>query len=511
MKFRQIFISCKAYNITDMKRYLLALLLLGGWAAGATAKTYPYPSPLRMTVIESVAYEVYKSQIDSIVNIVGPKEIDLLWAKTPSNKEADLARYITLRERRKCTYDFIYPRNDEKRLAARQRIDTQFQDSIDAILMLYPGMTGRYTQRLLLSPRGELCSKAQYDSLVVKGLAMYRKKLANPAIDLHNDDIAALQSTLSDYELHELIRFACLKPAYKQTQEIWRILDKNDLTQYYDFERAYPELYHFVQKETVAKELYKNDPQRLMQAFNSLQKEMPDTYRAYLLLMMQHKGNLIDSNQLYTIVDGKIITRPEYVDTLSGSEEARGYGKYRLVCREVDTFSVVELYKYAHSPKTIEYIEKNPGKFEEDGGDIQIISITNRRCKKTVHIEYFDGWAKSHRKSIESYPTEEDCYFVTIPVSPTSVAYLFFSCSYEQFGYVTVVLSTDKDIAIVYQKRSIERAMTKNSAGQYDRVPLYVTKPLSEYTDPNSGDIECYEDAIVVENGKLVYKRNAEP
>lgn len=490
-----------------MKRYLLALLLLGGWAAGATAKTYPYPSPLRMTIIESVAYEVYKSQIDSIVNIVGPKEIDLLWAKTPSNKEADLARYITLRERRKCTYDFIYPRNDEKRLAARQRIDTQFQDSIDAILMLYPGMTGRYTQYLLLSPRGELCSKAQYDSLVVKGLAMYRKKLANPAIDLHNDDIAALQSTLSDYELHEHIRFASLKQTYMQTQKIWRILDKNDLTQYYDFVQAYPELYHFVQKETVAKELYKNNPQRLMQALNSLQKEMPDTYRAYLLLMMRHKGNLIDSNQLYTIADGKIIARPEYVDTLSGSEEARGYGEYRLMCREVDTFSVVELYKYAYSDYWKKVLEEDPDAIE-DGGDIQIISITNRRCKKTVHIEYFDGWAKSHRKSTESYPTEEDCYFVTIPVSPTSVAYLFFSCSYEQFGYVTVVLSTDKDIAIVYQKRSIVSAMTKNSAGQYDRIPLLVEMPSTEYT---GSTVQCYEDAIVVEDGKLVYKRNAEP
>ena len=490
-----------------MKRYLLALLLLGGWAAGATAKTYPYPSPLRMTIIESVAYEVYKSQIDSIVNIVGPKEIDLLWAKTPSNKEADLARYITLRERRKCTYDFIYPRNDEKRLAARQRIDTQFQDSIDAILMLYPGMTGRYTQYLLLSPRGELCSKAQYDSLVVKGLAMYRKKLANPAIDLHNDDIAALQSTLSDYELHEHIRFASLKQTYMQTQKIWRILDKNDLTQYYDFVQAYPELYHFVQKETVAKELYKNNPQRLMQALNSLQKEMPDTYRAYLLLMMQHKGNLIDSNQLYTIANGKIIARPEYVDTLSGSEKARGYGEYRLMCREVDTFSVVELYKYAYSDYWKKVLEEDPDAIE-DGGDIQIISITNRRCKKTVHIEYFDGWAKSHQESTESYPTEEDCYFVTIPVSPTSVAYLFFSCSYEQFGYVTVVLSTDKDIAIVYQKRSIVSAMTKNSAGQYDRIPLLVEMPSTEYT---GSTVQCYEDAIVVENGKLVYKRNAEP
>ena len=252
---------------------------------------------------------------------------------------------------------------------------------------------------------------------------------------IHNDDIAALQSTLSDYELHEHIRFASLKQTYMQTQKIWRILDKNDLTQYYDFVQAYPELYHFVQKETVAKELYKNNPQRLMQALNSLQKEMPDTYRAYLLLMMQHKGNLIDSNQLYTIANGKIIARPEYVDTLSGSEKARGYGEYRLMCREVDTFSVVELYKYAYSDYWKKVLEEDPDAIE-DGGDIQIISITNRRCKKTVHIEYFDGWAKSHQESTESYPTEEDCYFVTIPVSPTSVAYLFFSCSYEQFGYV---------------------------------------------------------------------------
>ncbi len=214
--------------------------------------------------------------------------------------------------------------------------------------------------------------------------------------------------------------------------------------------------------------------------------------------------------ELYTIVDGKIIARPEYVDTLSGSEEARGYGEYRLVCREVDAVNVVELYKYAYSDYWKKVLEEDPDAIE-DGGDIQIISIMNRLNKKFVYIEYFDGWAKSHRESIECYPTEEDCYFVTIPVSPTSIAYLFFDCSYEQPGYVTVVLSTDKDLAIVYQKRSIVRAMTKNSAGQYDRVPLYVTKPLSEYTDPNSGDIECYEDAIVVENGKLVYKRNAEP
>ena len=229
-----------------------------------------------------------------------------------------------------------------------------------------------------------------------------------------------------------------------------------------------------------------------------------------VILLMSFLSVYASEEELYTIVDGKIIARPEYVDTLSGSEEARGYGEYRLVCREVDAVNVVELYKYAYSDYWKKVLEEDPDAIEDDG-DIQIISIMNRLNKKFVYIEYFEGWAKSHRKSIESYPTEEDCYFVTIPVSPTSIAYLFFSCSYEQFGYVTVVLSTAKDLAIVYQKRSIVRAMTKNSAGQYDRVPLYVTKPLSEYTDPNSGDIECYEDAIVVENGKLVYKRNAEP
>ena len=229
-----------------------------------------------------------------------------------------------------------------------------------------------------------------------------------------------------------------------------------------------------------------------------------------VILLMSFLSVYASEEELYTIVDGKIIARPEYVDTLSGSEEARGYGEYRLVCREVDAVNVVELYKYAYSDYWKKVLEEDPDAIE-DGGDIQIISIMNRLNKKFVYIEYFEGWAKSHRESIECYPTEEDCYFVTIPVSPTSIAYLFFDCSYEQPGYVTVVLSTDKDLAIVYQKRSIVRAMTKNSAGQYDRIPLYVTKPLSEYTDPNSGDIECYEDAIVVENGKLVYKRNAEP
>ena len=212
---------------------------------------------------------------------------------------------------------------------------------------------------------------------------------------------------------------------------------------------------------------------------------------------------------LYTIVDGKIIARPEYVDTLSGDEEARGYGEYRQIYREVNSVNVVELYKYACSDYWKKVLEKNPDAIE-DGGDIEIIVIMNRISKKILHLEYFGGWAKSHTAFIDSsaYPTEEDCYFVMLPVSRTSVAYLFFECSYEQPGYVTVVLSTDKDISIVYQKRSMVRKMTKNSAGQYDRIPLYVSKPVTEYTG-NAGEIECYEDAIVVENGKLVYQRNA--
>ena len=152
-------------------------------------------------------------------------------------------------------------------------------------------------------------------------------------------------------------------------------------------------------------------------------------------------------------------------------------------------------------------MEENPDAIE-DGGDIQIISIMNRLNKKFVYIEYFNGWTKSHWESMECYRTEEDCYFVTIPVSPTSIAYLFFECSYEQPGYVTVVLSTAKDLAIVYQKRSMVRKMTKNSAGQYDRIPLLVEMPSTEYT---GSTVQCYKDAIVVENGKLVYKRNAEP
>ena len=66
-----------------------------------------------------------------------------------------------------------------------------------------------------------------------------------------------------------------------------------------------------------------------------------------VILLMSFLSVYASEEELYTIVDGKIIARPEYVDTLSGSEEARGYGEYRLVCREVDAVNVVELYKYA--------------------------------------------------------------------------------------------------------------------------------------------------------------------
>ena len=271
-----------------MKRFFIFILLLGGCAAGMHAQYRP--SPLNMTVIEKIPYEMFRSEIDSLVKIEGREKYDAIRSgyDIPRKKQVDLARYVAWRERRKCAYDYIYPDDAGKRLAAQQKVDMQFQDSIDAVLFTSRNFSDLYTSRILrMMPRGKFFSGEQYDSLMSRALVMFRKKVADPGIDLYDEDIAALQSVFSDRDVR---RYICLfnnTEINKQLNEVWRKIKDYDLTQRYDSARACAQIYHYLQKEMTVNVIFKNKPQLQKQAIRALAPERPEAYRMYKSLVLR--------------------------------------------------------------------------------------------------------------------------------------------------------------------------------------------------------------------------------
>lgn len=271
-----------------MERLFILLFLLSGYAMSIQAQYYR-ASPLRMTITEQVAYELYQAEIDSAVNFSGREKYYELRQtyKIPHDKISDLARYVALRERRRLTYDYIYPDDAEKRYAAKKRVDTQFQDSIDAILLLRNDLSGYYTSRILTAPPGRFITEAQYDSLMVRALAMCREKRADPSIDLHDEDIAAMQAVLPDKEVSRYIRLFNNTEINRQLDEVWQKIKDYDLTQRYDSARACAQIYHYLQKEMVVKVIFKNKPDLQKQALRALAPERPEAYRMYKSLLLR--------------------------------------------------------------------------------------------------------------------------------------------------------------------------------------------------------------------------------
>lgn len=271
-----------------MERLFILLFLLSSYAMSIQAQYYR-ASPLRMTITEQVAYELYQAEIDSAVNLSGREKYYELRQtyKIPHDKISDLARYVALRERRRLTYDYIYPDDAEKRYAAKKRVDTQFQDSIDAILLLRNDLSGYYTSRILTAPPGRFITEAQYDSLMVRALAMCREKRADPSIDLHDEDIAAMQAVLPDKEVSRYIRLFNNTEINRQLDEVWQKIKDYDLTQRYDSARACAQIYHYLQKEMVVKVIFKNKPDLQKQALRVLAPERPEAYRMYKSLLLR--------------------------------------------------------------------------------------------------------------------------------------------------------------------------------------------------------------------------------
>lgn len=455
---------------------------------------------LAISPVEAVAYDLYKEQVDSIMKVEGYNALNAILTTYmfSSQDRKRIAQYIKLRELRKATYRFIDPVDTSRRRASCNRIDAIFQDSIDALLIKRNDVSGKNITKVIRSAGFQRLGDSARYALMHHAIKLCQYRRENSATDLHRQEIAILRQFLSERNLEHLVGTGYQEQSDMQAREIWHRLKMAHCTARYDSTLECGQISNYLQKKAAVKSVY-SGTSMLSAKVDSITRKRPDIYRLYLSIMKVG----ID---LYSIRDTCIVAS-YLVDSLSGNEQARNHGSFRTVYEADDGVNHILLQRYAFSDYWDETLLK-PLDTDYECGDFEIIEITNRQCGKTIHIEYDKGWARSHCAWGDSilYPTSEDCFYATIPVSSTDVAYLFFNSSYGAEGYATIVLSTPTYIAVVFQKSCIVKRLTPNTQGVYDSIPIAMEKPADTY----SGGVQYFNDAVVVEDGILVYKHNVE-
>lgn len=270
-----------------MKKFLLILFLLCGSAIQGYAQ---YPRISQMTLTERIAYDMYKDEIIQSVDIEGKEQ----WLaikrdyKIPQNKQADLIKLIKLREIRKLTYNFIYPNDAEKRMAAKRRIDIQFQDSIDAILLLKNKLAGELTT-YALNMRPGFLSEKQQDSLMSQAIKMCQKKRYSNDADIAMDDISALQSILTEKQQKTVIHLYNVPEINRQMNEVWQTLKEHGYDARYDSAQACKHIFQYINKDLFVRTIYKGAPDLQKQALRALAPERPEEYRVYKSILVREE------------------------------------------------------------------------------------------------------------------------------------------------------------------------------------------------------------------------------
>ena len=258
----------------------------------AVGLTMPLPSqaqtgnsqvPAFLTKPEGRVYQAHAAEILPRVNYRHDElmlETHARYVCSPS-KDEKLGQYLFQREIRKACYDYIWPDSVRLRSLAKMRIDTQYQDSIDILLIpeYYNRISGDNISYALHARRAVRMDSTQYNYLMGKALDMAHRLRKNPRLNVWNEEMEILTKTLTKEQLD---RFFHDKNARSVTKEIhagWKRLVDAGLAEQLDSVNDVARAYYYFQDRQKIRDLYKYNGTAQRKYLAELNKNMPTMIR----------------------------------------------------------------------------------------------------------------------------------------------------------------------------------------------------------------------------------------
>ena len=190
--------------------------------------THVYSQKLKYTKEETNAIQLYGKEMSHQVDIASEDalaEMQLRYLYNRNDLE-HLRRLFEEREQRKAAHNYL-EQNPMVRVVEKQRIDSLYQDSINALLIPYnSNISGEIISLSLRMSDALRLSKKNQARLMDKALDFARRLRKNPYVNFKKEEMDALKKNLSAKQLETVIDEKNGMQAQVKAQRAWNALEE---------------------------------------------------------------------------------------------------------------------------------------------------------------------------------------------------------------------------------------------------------------------------------------------
>ena len=190
--------------------------------------THVYSQKLKYTKEETNAIQLYGKEMSHQVNIASEDALAEMQLKYLYNRNdlEHLRRLFEEREQRKAAHNYL-ERNPMERVVEKQRIDSLYQDSINALLIPYnSNISGEIISLSLRMSDALRLSKKNQARLMDKALDFARRLRKNPYVNFKKEEMDVLKKNLSAKQLETVIDEKNGMQAQVKAQRAWNALEE---------------------------------------------------------------------------------------------------------------------------------------------------------------------------------------------------------------------------------------------------------------------------------------------
>ncbi len=190
--------------------------------------THVYSQKLKYTKEETNAIQLYGKEMSHQVDIASEDALAEMQLKYLYNRNdlEHLRRLFEEREQRKTAHNYL-EQNPMVRVVEKQRIDSLYQDSINALLIPYnSNISGEIISLSLRMSDALRLSKKNQARLMDKALDFARRLRKNPYVNFKKEEMDVLKKNLSAKQLETVIDEKNGMQAQVKAQRAWNALEE---------------------------------------------------------------------------------------------------------------------------------------------------------------------------------------------------------------------------------------------------------------------------------------------
>jgi hypothetical protein len=231
-----------------------------------------------LSLYEDSIYQKHKVEIDLRISIAKEdkiREYAVRYNLYPVYIE-ELKVILENQEKAKIIYDYFYPSNHQKRFLEKQKIENAYKNAIDRILLLSGNDISSPNLPIVFSYKEALKFTDEQEKALIE-LALKHKKMLekNPRRDLWQEELEALENTLTEYQFEWFFIYKNSAKILRKTADDWRRLKEAGLTADLDSATACNQIYQHKMRIQKATDIYTYDDAKKREAWAAIDFQAP--------------------------------------------------------------------------------------------------------------------------------------------------------------------------------------------------------------------------------------------